>query len=212
VFFNSFLNTNHHHHLQKKSEYTDEELIALLASDEESAIDLVFRKYYTFLCRSVYRIIPDTQITEDLAQEVFYELWKKRAKINITSSLRAYLKRAALNKALNYIRDQKIDFRNAPEKEGLTSKDANVIQELAADNLQQQIDQAIDSLPEKCRLVFVLSRYEEMSYQQIADHLSISIKTVENQISKALKTLRIALAEHLPMGVILIILAFFQLS
>jgi len=197
--------------LQKKAEYTDEELIALLASAEESAIDLVFRKYYTFLCRSVYRIISDTQITEDLAQEVFYELWKKRAQIKISSSLKAYLKRAALNKALNYIRDQKIDFRNAPEKEGLMSKDASVVQELAADNLQQQIDEAIDSLPERCRLVFVLSRFEEMSYQQIADQLGISIKTVENQISKALKSLRIALAEHLPVGVLWMILAFFQL-
>ena len=197
--------------MQKKAEYTDEELIALLTSEEESAIDLIFRKYYTFLCRSVYRIISDTQITEDLAQEVFYELWKKRAQIKISSSLKAYLKRAALNKALNYIRDQKIDFRNAPEKKGLMSKEANVVQELAADNLQQQIDQAIDSLPERCRLVFVLSRFEEMSYQQIADHLGISIKTVENQISKALKTLRVALAEYLPVGLLMTIMAFFQI-
>lgn len=193
----------------KKTEYTDEELIALLATNEESAIDLVFRKYYAFLCRSVYRIISDTQITEDLAQEVFYELWRKRAKLNITTSLRAYLKRAALNKALNYIRDQKIDFRNAPAKEELTSKAASVEQELAAANLQQEIDQAIDSLPEKCRLVFVLSRYEEMSYQQIADHLEISIKTVENQISKALKSLRKALATHLPIHLFLLILYYF---
>lgn len=193
----------------KKTEYTDEELIALLATNEESAIDLVFRKYYAFLCRSVYRIIPDTQITEDLAQEVFYELWRKRAKLNITTSLRAYLKRAALNKALNYIRDQKIDFRNAPAKEELTSKAASVEQELAAANLQQEIDQAIDSLPEKCRLVFVLSRYEEMSYQQIADHLEISIKTVENQISKALKSLRKALAAHLPILLFLLLLNYF---
>ncbi len=197
--------------MQKKVEYTDEELIALLASEEESTIDLIFRKHYTFLCRSVYRIISDTQITEDLVQDVFYELWKKRAQIKITTSLRAYLKRAALNKALNYIRDQKIDFRNAPEKEGLMSKEASVVQELAAANLQQQIDQAIDSLPERCRLVFVLSRFEEMSYQQIADHLNISIKTVENQISKALKSLRVALAEHLPVGLLLMIMTFFQI-
>ena len=197
--------------MQKKVEYTDEELIALLASEEESTIDLIFRKHYTFLCRSVYRIISDTQITEDLVQDVFYELWKKRAQIKITTSLRAYLKRAALNKALNYIRDQKIDFRNAPEKEGLMSKESSVVQELAAANLQQQIDQAIDSLPERCRLVFVLSRFEEMSYQQIADHLNISIKTVENQISKALKSLRVALAEHLPVGLLLMIMTFFQI-
>ncbi|MEM1123605.1 MAG: RNA polymerase sigma-70 factor [Bacteroidota bacterium] len=195
----------------KKADYTDEQLLALLAQEEESAIDLIFRRYYTFLCKSVYRIIPDSQITEDLAQEVFYELWKKRDRINITTSLRAYLKRAALNKALNYIRDQKIDFRNAPAKENLVSKTASIEQELAAGNLQQEIDRAIDSLPEKCRLVFVLSRFEEMSYQQIADHLGISIKTVENQISKALKSLRVALAEHLPVNILLAILTFLQI-
>ena len=193
----------------KKAEYTDEELLSLLVTDGESAIDLIFRKYYTFLCKSVYRIIPDGQITEDLAQEVFYEVWKKRDKLKITASLKAYLKRAALNKALNYIRDQKIDFRNAPAKEELISKQDSIVQELAADNLQQEINAAIDNLPERCRLVFVLSRFEEMSYQQIADQLGISIKTVENQISKALKSLRVALAEHLPLGLLLLVLTVF---
>lgn len=193
----------------KKAEYTDQELLALLSTDGESAIDLIFRKYYSFLCKSVYRIIPDTQITEDLAQEVFYGLWKKREQLKINTSLKAYLKRAALNKALNYIRDQKIDFRNAPAKEELVSKQDSVVQELAADNLQQEIDAAIDNLPERCRLVFVLSRFEELSYRQISEQLGISMKTVENQISKALKSLRIALADHLPLGLLLLILTVF---
>lgn len=193
----------------KKIEYTDEELLALLPTDGESAIDLIFRKYYSFLCKSIYRIIPDTQITEDLAQEVFYEVWRKREHLKINTSLKAYLKRAALNKALNYIRDQKIDFRNAPAKEELISKQDSIVQELAADNLQQEIDAAIDNLPERCRLIFVLSRFEEMSYRQIAEQLNISMKTVENQISKALKSLRIALADHLPLSLLLFILTVF---
>ena len=66
-----------------------------------------------------------------------------------------------------------------------------------ADDLQQEIDTAIDSLPERCRLIFVLSRFEEMSYQEIADHLEISIKTVEHQIGKALRSLREALGSYL---------------
>ena len=194
----------------KKTEYNDEELLNLLSTGDESAIDLIFRKYYSFLCKSVHRIISDEQITEDLAQEVFYELWKKREKLHINSSLKAYLKRAVINKALNYIRDQKIDLRNAPAKEDLKSKGITVIQKIAVDDLQQKIDQAIDSLPERCRLVFVLSRFEEMSYQQIADQLGISIKTVENQISKALKSLRKALASHLSIGFLLFILNIFN--
>lgn len=191
-----------------KTEYTDSELVALLTQDGETVIDVIFRKYYSFLCKSVYRIIPDTQITEDLAQEVFYELWKKRAQLKITTSLKAYLKRAALNKALNYIRDQKIDFRNAPAKEEIESKTVSIIQEIAANKLQQEIDSAIDQLPERCRLVFVLSRYEEMTYQQIANQLGISIKTVENQMSKALKSLRLTLAKHLSTNFLLFLLVF----
>ncbi len=180
--------------MSNNSEYSDEQILALLSSNEAAAIEFVFRKYYRFLCKSVYKIIPDEHITEDLSQEVFYELWKKRNTIKINTSLKAYLKRAALNKALNYIRDQKIDLRNAPPKESLVSANATTIQQLTANELQKEIDQAIDRLPEKCRLVFVLSRFEKMSYQQIADQLDISIKTVENQISKALKSLRVALA------------------
>ena len=83
------------------------------------------------------------------------------------------------------------------------------MQELAADNLQQEIDAAIDNLPERCRLVFVLSRFEELSYRQISEQLGISMKTVENQISKALKSLRIALADHLPLGLLFLILMIF---
>ena len=176
------------------SEYSDEQILALLSKDAETAIELIFRQHYRFLCKRIHRVIPDAQIAEDLAQEVFYELWKKRGAIKIKTSLKAYLLRAARNKALNYIRDQKIDFRNAPPKEHLASHNHSAIQQLAATELQSEIDRAIDSLPERCRLVFVLSRFEEMSYQQIADQLEISIKTVENQISKALKTLRAALA------------------
>jgi RNA polymerase sigma-70 factor (ECF subfamily) len=192
--------------LLKNNKNTDEELLALLAKEEEQAIDLIFRKYYSFLCKSIYRIIPDTQITEDIAQDVFYELWKKRKNLRINSSLKAYLKRAALNKALNYIRDQKIDLRNAPPKEDLVSNNLNIFQSLAEKDLQEEIEQAIDGLPDRCRLVFILSRFEEMTYQQIADSLDISIKTVENQISKALKTLKTALAAYLPTLLILLLL------
>lgn len=196
--------------MQKKSENNDTQLLQLLSTEGEKVIEQLFRKHYSFLCKSIYRIIPDEHITEDLAQEVFYELWKKRERIKINTSVKAYLKRAALNKALNYIRDQKIDFRNAPPKEDLQSQVFSTLQHLSADDLQAQIDNAIDSLPERCRLVFVLSRFEDMSYQEIADQLDISIKTVENQISKALKSLRQSLEPFLSKSLLLLLMSFFQ--
>ena len=186
------------------SDYKEEEFLQLLSANDEKAIEWLFNKHYADLCKRSYKILSDEHIVEDLVQEVFYEIWKKRAKIKINTSIQAYLRRAARNKTLNYIRDQKIDFRSAPPKEDLKSTNIPVIQTLMADDLQIEIDQAIDSLPEKCRLVFVLSRFEELTYQEIADQLGISIKTVENQISKALKSLRSALSPYLSVFVLVL--------
>lgn len=179
--------------MAQKSEYSDQELIKLLHSNSDSAIDLIFRAYYKELCQMLYRIIPDKNLIEDLAQDVFFELWRKREKLHIQSSLRAYLKRAARNKALNYIRDQRMKFEDE-ENHPQTSTLVNSLQELEQKDLQSIINNTIDGLPERCRVIFTLSRYEEMTYQEIATELNISPKTVEHQISKALKILREAVA------------------
>lgn len=192
-----------------ESKNTDQDLIELLKNGNDTAIDAIFRSYYKLVCNSIYRIIPNPVLVEDLSQDVFYELWKKRKDLKITS-LKAYLNRAGRNKALNYLRDQKIqteDFETA----NLTLKENySVIHQLERDEMQKIINQAIETLPERCRAVFVLSRFEEMSYQEIADHLNISIKTVENQISKALKHLRNVLYPHLTKFPMLLILVNFE--
>ena len=179
-----------------KQLYTDQDLIKLLQTDTSRAIDLLFRMHYTYLCQSVYRILPNTTTAEDLVQDVFYELWKKKDNININTSIRAYLRRAARNKTLNYIRDQKMQFEDEENSPELESGAESSSEKLETQELQQHINKAIEALPERCRLVFSLSRYEEMTYAQIATSLGISIKTVENQISKALKLLRVAVSRY----------------
>lgn len=182
------------------SEYidqTDKEILQLLPVNGDKAMEILFKKYYTYLCRILIRVIPEKNTAEDLAQDVFLDIWRKRDTINISVSLKAYLRRAARNKALNYIRDRKIrweDDENQPEIES-TMVGANQL--LEAEELQQLINRSIDQLPERCRLVFSLSRFEDMTYQEVADELGISIKTVENQISKALKLLRVSLGNYL---------------
>ncbi|MEZ5038651.1 MAG: RNA polymerase sigma-70 factor [Saprospiraceae bacterium] len=184
--------------------YTDQELKHLFDKDAAQAIELLFRLYYGKVCQAVYKIIPKTDLTEDLAQEVFYELWRKKDQIFIQSSYLAYLRRAAINKALNYLRDQKIKLDDFTEVSQLKMSAPLSDEQLNAKELQVVIDQAVDLLPERCRLVFVLSRFEQMSYQEIADQMGISIKTVENQVSKALKLLRIALGPYLPIWLSLV--------
>lgn len=169
---------------------TDQELLDLLNQGDESGIELIFRQYYAYVCKAVYKIIPDSNLVEDLAQDVFYELWRKRGRIQVASSLKGYLRRAAVNKALNFVRDQRIKFTEEEQAPVQKSTEATAPELMAAEHLQSRIDAAIDALPERCRIVFVLSRFEDMSYREIAEQLEISPKTVENQMAKALKLLR----------------------
>lgn len=178
--------------------YTDSEIITLLSKDGEKAIKALFDQYYNYMCHAVYRIMPDRVMVEDIVQEVFYELWRKREKLNITTSLKAYLRRACINKTLNHIRDQKIKFDDEDkiyELDLSTSVDGQ--EQMEATELQTLINKTIDALPAKCRIIFSMSRFEDMKYKEIAHELNISVKTVENQISKALKLLRLSIEPHL---------------
>lgn len=198
--------------MPNKKEYTDQELVKMLRQNSDQAIDLIFRKYYTFICIVIVKIVSDRSLAEDLGQDVFLGLWRDRHKINVTSSLKAYLRRSAKNKTLNYFRDQKIMFEEEEKLPILESKIPTVNQNMEADELKHIIHAAIEALPERCRLVFKLSRFEEMSYQEIATALNISIKTVENQISKALKVLRKTVKPYMSKGLfLLVIFMMFQI-
>jgi len=176
----------------------DQHLLRALKNGQESALDQLFRLYYAYLCRAVYKILPDKHIAEDIVQEVFYELWRKRDRLQIKQSISAYLRRAAINKTLNHIRSRKTPVDDETFLPiNLTNKTASAQQNLQADELEELINEAIDLLPERCRLIFTLSRHEEMSNKEIATHLGLSIKTVENQMTKALKLLKAALKPYL---------------
>lgn len=168
----------------------DNIILDLLNRSDEKGIKLIFDQYYRYLCHAVYKVIPDTHIVEDLVQEVFYEIWKKRERLQINISLKAYLRRASINKSLNYVRAQRMKFSDNEDIKERFVDDDNSHEKVELSELTEVINQAVESLPERCRLVFSLSRFESMSYKEIAEQLGISMKTVENQISKALKILR----------------------
>ena len=167
-----------------------------LRKEPEQTINDLFRMHYAYLVQSVFRIIPNANTAEDVVQDVFLELWRKRNTLVFKQSVRAYLRRSAVNKALNVVRDQKIQLSDTP-LQPLPNKMPSVTQKMAAGELQEHIDTIIDGLPERCRLIFVLSRFEDMTYQEIADKLGISQKSVENQISKALRLLKEKLNPYL---------------
>ena len=155
-------------------------------------MEVLFKRYYAFVSLSVLRLVPDPATAEDIAQDVFFEIWRRRSSLDIHVSLKAYLRRAAVNKTLNHLRDKR-NHKNEELSELQSEIQIPENPTLETNELNALIERAIEALPERCRLVFKLSRLEEMSYQEIADKLGISVKTVENQIVKALKMLRDAL-------------------
>jgi RNA polymerase sigma-70 factor, ECF subfamily len=167
-----------------------EQFSFLIKSNPEAALQQMYSKYYGILCNQVYLILKDAVTAEDIVQDVFFEVWKKKDDLNIQHSVIAYLIRACRNKTLNYIRDNNQRWEEDVVLSEMENQEFTLDQILSAEELNIIINDTIAKLPKKCAIVFSLSRFEDMSYSDIALNLNISVKTVENQISKALKILR----------------------
>ncbi|WP_246392481.1 RNA polymerase sigma-70 factor [Microbacter margulisiae] len=149
----------------------------------------LFDLYYEPLCRSLNYYTRDAQAIEEIVQDVFVTLWEDRDRLHI-EHIKTYLFSAARYRALNYLRDRQrqATFLEAWSEEELLQKQGNDV--LNYDELIPQLQIAIENLPTRCRQIFDLSRKEQLTYRQIADSLNISIKTVESQMSIALRKIR----------------------
>lgn len=155
-------------------------------------IEQLFRTEYKSLCNSAYRITNDRFAAQDVVQEVFVKLWNKKGELTIETSPRAYLFKAVVNSALNYLESNKkfIKLRQEINHGNLPEVAIHESDKLEEQELQERLEQALNRLPPKCKTIFILCKYEGMKYQQIADHLNLSLKTVENQMGIALQKLR----------------------
>lgn len=183
-----------------RTEPDNEAIIQLLAKRDENAFEQVFKTYFKKLHAYVCTLLKDDAFAEEIVQQVFFKLWDRADTISIGGSVAAYLYRAVHNESLNHIKHQKVKVTHqlhvAYSMKNHTEPAAKTLQ---AKELEQKIKTVLNELPEQCRTIFQMSRYEEMKYREIADALSISVKTVENQMSKALKILRDRLTEYLPL-------------
>jgi RNA polymerase sigma-70 factor (ECF subfamily) len=176
----------------------DRELLERLRAGDQAAFDSIFRTHYTHLVAFAQGLLRDRAAAEDSAQEVMLELWRRRADLTIHESLRAYLLRATRNRSLNQLRHAKVQRNAEPHLMGEDSVTATGDGELVAGELHGALTAAVGELPPACREVFLLSRGQGLKYAEIADTLGISIKTVESQMGKALRHLRLRLSEWLP--------------
>lgn len=173
------------------SEHTDQDLVQLLVNDDQNAFDQLYERHWFQLYQSAFYLLKDKDASKDIVQDVFLWIWQKRSTLNITN-VKAYLKAAVRFKVANYIRSGNIreSFYDevAKVQPNPTSPTGDDI--MALKQLQQLIHEAISQLPEKCREVYRLSKEEGLSNREIAERLGISVKTVENQMTIALKRLR----------------------
>jgi len=183
---------------------TDEILAIQLKANDQSAFQEIFRQHYPSACKAIRRFIRELSTVEDLAQDVFVRFWEKRHQIEIKSSIGAYIHRMAINEALSFLRKQKKFQQDNIDDFSFSNNESSSIEVMEGEELQIKIKRAIDSLPPKCRTVFLLSRHEELSYKEIAAKLEISIKTVENQMGKALRVLRERMKGYLSIFLLII--------
>lgn len=173
------------------------EILQQLQTDDQAILKSLFQLHYPSVCRSIQRLVRDKATTEDLAQDVFIKFWEKRKQLNITSSVAAYLHRMGTNEAISYLRRKKIFESEEVLEQNITNEHDSAEAQLLQSELQKNVTAAINSLPPKCRAIFQLSRFEELTYREISEQLGISIKTVENQMGKALRVMRQKLRGYL---------------
>ena len=175
---------------------SDKEYIAALNNDSEKAFRAIYDAHYKLMLGVGINITHDKDNAQEFVQEVFYQFWKNRKNLKDTISIRNYLKRAVINRCINHIKYQS----RFTSDEVLNTHGSSAIQpdrEMETKQLKAVIDKAVDNLPEKARIIFILKRQEGMVVKEIAEQLDISPKTVENQITRALKLLKSEIEPYL---------------
>lgn len=160
--------------------------------------ELLFKTYYQALCNFANTYLNNIDESEDLVQEVFVKIWDKRHDLDITSSIKAYLFQAVKNACFNQLKHQKVKNKHKEHLFHQSESSIDINSQIETNQLSLLIEEAIEKMPEKRRNIFYLSRHEGLKYQEIADKLNISIKTVETQMGLALKHLRNELKSYLP--------------
>jgi RNA polymerase sigma-70 factor, ECF subfamily len=176
------------------------EIQAGLTDNTEAAFEQLFKKHFRELHAYGFSLLKDWDAAEEIVQSLFLKLWEKNEWGNIQTSVKAYLYKSVYHDCLNYLRRQKTHLKYEAHAVHTTASHVeNTDGKIKLSELEQRLDMALDKLPEKCRAIFHLSRFEYLKYQEIANQLEISIKTVETHMVKALRILRKEMKDFLPL-------------
>ena len=165
---------------------------SVTSSDDYQSFEIIFNKYYNFLCNYALKFVSSPDVAEEVVSDVFFKVWKNRKKIVIKTSFESYLFRAVKNQSLDFLKskaNQNLSLEDVlpvyEKSSGLTPEDI-----LSYKELENKLEESIESLPPKCQRIFKSSRFEGLKYAEIAIKYGISVKTVETQMGRALSHLR----------------------
>lgn len=166
--------------------------------DNDVAFEQLFKAHYKALHAYANMLLKDINTAEEVVQSMFLRLWEKRDLLEVQTSVKAYLYKCVYNDSLNLLKHEHVKSKY----QDFTVHTMNTHHEAASNKvelseLQTALKLALEALPEQCRIIFQMSRFEELKYKEIAERLGISVKTVENQMGKALKILRLKLSDFL---------------
>lgn len=168
---------------------SDHQTLQHLKNSDPNSLEELFHRHYGFLTRIVFYITKDKEAAEDLTQDLFVKLWERRETLPEVINLKAYLVHIVRNSALDYIKRKKTGASQL-DQFLYFERNAGELSPEQTEDLKNKISDSLSHLPPKCRLIFSLNRFEGLTNDEIAEYLEISKRTVETQISKALKIMR----------------------
>jgi len=172
--------------------HTNSDMLERLKAGSEQAFQHIYKCYWEKVFITACQKLRNPHEAEEIAQEIFLDLWKRRESLDIAISLNAYLAAAVKYKVIDKLAERNRQLRIQREIQS-TESDNSTLAWLSFEDLQEQLMSAVALLPEKCRMVFTLSRHEGLTHKQIAEQLGIAEKTVESHLSRALRSLRSSL-------------------
>jgi len=176
----------------------EELIIRSLKAGDEKTFQYLFSTYYKLLSLFALRYVTDLDIAKEIVQDLFVHLYEIRGELIISTSLKAYLYQSVRYRCLNHLKKAQSHAKHLENLAAPADTGTELEDRIMETELEEAVFLQIDQLPEQCKRIFLMSRVEGKKNKEIANILSISIRTVETQISKALKTLRENLKDYLP--------------
>ena len=184
--------------MKQQENISDQYVMQQISSGKEEVFDFIFRKYYKLLCAQAVLYVKDDDLAQEIVQDCFIRFWEKRSELEEVRKLSAFLSFMVRNRAIDYLRKEKTQ-KTIVESLQYQHQNDTTDNLAISHEFEEIMMEAILNLPDRCREAFEYSRFEGLTYVQIADKMSITPKAVEALIGRSLKLLRSDLIDYLPL-------------